>query len=123
MSSQPIPKISNVDVERIARREFGAESAHALEILSEYGADDWHKAPERVRVAALKLARGDIEALRGAIDTAKQDYRDVIAWAEYPKYMRDVSPSAEISAGDRKEVTDADWKQYVEWLNRPAPDD
>jgi len=118
--SQPTPKVSSADVERIVRRDFGSDSRRALDILSEYGKEDWHRETERVRLAALKLAAGDLRRLRSEIETASQDYRDVLASAEYPAYSRYVHPSAGLPETDRQIIIDADWRQYCEWLEREA---
>jgi hypothetical protein len=118
MTDQPTPNITRADVERIAAREFPHAAAGALAILDEYGAEDWHREAERVRMAALKLARGDLERLRAAIATAKCDYRDVLAPAEYPEYCRSIDPSRAVSPEERQRVIDADSRQYMDWLAR-----
>jgi hypothetical protein len=115
---QPVPGVTAADVERIARRDFPARASEALAILAEYGPERWHNEPERVRIAALKLANGNLKRLRQTIETAKCDYRDVLAPAEYPNYERFVpgpgtGPSAEV-----QRIIDADWQQFQEWFNR-----
>jgi GNAT superfamily N-acetyltransferase len=115
-TSQRTPAVTGKDVARIAAREFPADSASVLAILGEYGVEEWHREVDRVRVAALKLAAGDLDRLRSAIETAKQDYRDVLAHAEYPQYLRSVDPSETVAPDDKKRIRDADWKQYSEWL-------
>lgn len=111
---QPIPKVSHSDVERIARREYAGDDVKlALSILSEYQSDGG--SPARVQLAALKLARGNIVALQRAIETAKYDYRDVLAPAEYPRYSREIGfKGAQESL--RQEIINDDWKQYELWL-------
>ena len=72
----------------------------------------------RVRLAVLKLADGDLQALRREIDVVRSDYRDVLAYAEYPEYMQKVSPSAELAEVEREKIIRADWTQYQSWRNR-----
>lgn len=116
---QPIPKVTDTDVERIAVRDFGKERLpQALKILNEYGKQEWNRpGSPRVRLAILKLAKGDFELLSRQTEIAIQDFRDVIALAEYPRYTAEigfdrVAPKIERSA------IDEDWKQYCEWLER-----
>jgi hypothetical protein len=45
------------------------------------------------------------------VANACADYRDVLAWAEYPAYMRARTPAAQESA------VETDWKQLQEWLH------
>ena len=117
MPDQPTPEITSDDVERVLRREFAEhETDEARAILMEYGSEDWHREFDRVRVAALKLAKGTIAGLRAAIETANADYRDVLAPAEYPEYLRAVEPSANMTQEERQRIIDADWAQYSEWL-------
>ncbi len=119
MATQPTPTVTSEDVERVIARDFASESSHdAMAILGEYGTDGRYPEHDRVRLAALKLAAGDIGRLREAIEAAKRDYRDVLALAEYPEYSRSVDPSANLSASERQRIIDADWKQYSEWLSR-----
>jgi hypothetical protein len=100
MTAQPTPTVTNADVERIVRREFPADQiAEVLTTLNEYGRESWHREPERVRAAALKLARRTLEGLRDTMETAKCDYRDMLAAAEYPGYFRRVPESGGGSAG------------------------
>jgi hypothetical protein len=69
---------------------------------------------ERVALAILKLSDGDLSKLLDAITCARTDFRDVLAWAEYPESMR-LGPS-----GDAAEIRVArarDRAQYLRWLD------
>ena len=113
---QPIPEVTENDVIRIVQRDFPTEQFDAvMSILNGYGAEDWQHSVNRVRLAVLKLADGDLQALRRSIDS---DYRDVLAFAEYPDYMQKVSPSAALAEVERERIIRADWMQYQSWLNR-----
>jgi hypothetical protein len=68
-----------------------------------------------IHAAVLKLAGGDIERLSQLTEIAKADFRDVIAPAEYPRYLSARNPSA-LSAPERQAIFDADWAEYHAWL-------
>jgi hypothetical protein len=67
----------------------------------------------------LKLAQGNLGALCRAINTAKQDYRDVLAPAEYPEFMRaGMFQVKSLPVREQRRIIASDWKQYTEWLNK-----
>jgi len=68
---------------------------------------------ERVAVACLRLCRGDLGRLKQCADASLTDYRDVLAWAEYPRQM-DLGPGA--SASDQARATREDLDEYTQWL-------
>ena len=87
--------------------------------LSPYAASRLCKECSRVRLAALKLAPGNLESLRRHIANAEQDYRDVLVAAEYPEYMR--AGGFWVSKLPRKEqrrIINSDWDQYTKWLQQ-----
>jgi hypothetical protein len=80
---------------------------------------DGYTGPERPRVqlAIVKLCDEDgPDSLRRHVDTACQDYRDVLAWAEFPQQLRPDWFS--LSVTDRAKVVKADRQQYARWLAR-----
>lgn len=116
---QPVPDVSEEDVVRVVQRDFGPDQFDAvMKIVSEYGTGDRERGRHRVRLAVLKLANGNMAAVRSYIETAKCDYRDILAYAEYPEYMKTVSPSREIAEEKRERIILSDWDQYRNWLNR-----
>ena len=116
---QPVPRVTAADIERVIHRDFPkAKVEDVLAILAEYGTEIWHKEKERVRLAALTLANGSIEELRRAIDRAKLDYRDVLAPAEYPKFMQKGLRFRRLRSRDRELIYTDDWQQYERWLKR-----
>ena len=68
---------------------------------------------ERVAFAALKLAGSDLGELRRCADAARTDYRDILAWAEYPRQMRlgASAPAADLSTARREDAA-----EYQRWL-------
>src|SRR5581483_7665962 len=114
---QPVPRVTAADIERVVRRDFPeAQVADVLAMLAEYGTEIWHKERERVRLAALKLVNGDVGKLRSTIDRAKLDYRDVLAPAEYPKFMQEGMRFRRLRSRDREVIYTDDWQQYERWF-------
>lgn len=112
--NQPVPKISDADVERLVRREFPLDADKALAVLNEYGIKEYHREPARVKVAVLRMAGGDLKRLRSYVDLAKTDYRDVLAPAEYPVYFRTIGASS--TQADKDRAVAEDWRQYSSWV-------
>jgi len=92
------------------------EVADVLASLDRYGTEDYHRGRERVQLAILKLCDEKAGADPAEyVDAACGDYRDVLAWAEYPNQMRH-SPS--IAPKLREELIAKDRAQYLAWLER-----
>lgn len=73
----------DVEVERELVRAFpGRMREAAIRELERYGDGPHEKEPLRVRLAIIRLSRGSIDEVRQLVDAAKQDYRDVLMWAE-----------------------------------------
>lgn len=115
--NQPTPAVTSEDVEPIVRRDFPDDDFDkALAVLSGYETSNQQSEPYRVQLAALKLANGDLGALRYHIISANNDYRDIIAAAEYPVYMLQGSSITNLTECEKKLIIDSDWRQYKEWL-------
>lgn len=116
--NQPIPHVRAEDIERLVARDFRPEDvAAARAVLAQYGMKDWHREHMRVRAAALKMAAGSVERLQQAITQADRDYRDVLAYAEYPSYTKTISPS-ERDDSKRQSALSDDCDQYRAWFER-----
>jgi hypothetical protein len=110
---QPIPHYSDEDLERIIARDYPAQLRADVEaLLQSYGDETWHNEPLRVRMACLKLAGGDLVTLKRYLRDAGMDYRDVLAWAEYPAYMRAHGPD------EQRKAIESDWEQLQTWRHR-----
>ena len=103
-------------IARITRVFPDSEISDVLAVLDRYGAEG-EKEKNRVHLAILKLC--DEENLSDPskyVEAAKIDYRDVLAWAEYPNQMRtSPSPAGERDAVER--IREMDRKQYLKWLD------
>ncbi len=86
-----------------------------MAILVLYGKESYESETERVQIAVLKLSDGDLEKLRENVKAAKNNYRDILAFAEYPEQMsRDtwrMSDKEEV-----KRIQERDRRQYLNWL-------
>lgn len=108
---QPVPSYTEADLERLVAREFTPESRDAARaLLARYGVESWHREPVRVRIACLKHAAGDFKALEKAVSDACRDYRDILAEAEYPRYLTARDPEAKTRA------IEEDWNDLQDWL-------
>ncbi len=73
------------DVRAMADAMFPNEAPGVImSILDEYGTESHERERDRVQRAVLFLSAGDTDKLLHNVNVAKQDYRDVLMWAEYP---------------------------------------
>lgn len=116
--AQPTPDVTSRDVDRVVHRDFQKEQI--AEVLAALDKFDSGRAPSpRVHLAALKLADGSVEKLRGCLEVATSDYRDVLVPAEYPEFARIGHRSLKkMSIKERNRVIESDWRQYEEWLQK-----
>ena len=117
---QPIPQVTPDDVDRIVRRDFSADEYVAvMTILDAYGAENWQRERARVQLAALKVANRSAQKLHDCIESAKRDYRDILAIAEYPAYCKiGWSQIKNLSAEEQNRVIEGDRLQYEDWLKQ-----
>lgn len=78
--------VTRDDVKAMAEAMFPNEAPGVItSILDEYGTEGHELERDRVQRAVLVLSVGDIDKLLHNVNVAKQDYRDVLMWAEYPE--------------------------------------
>ena len=95
------------------------DTQEILDILNAYGTREMESGRTRVHLAILKLSEGNLSKLPELVAMAKRDYRDVIAYAEYPEQMKlGFVKMRELSPEQRKALKKRDAKQYTQWLNR-----
>jgi len=86
--------------------------------LQAYGTESYEPEKYRVYLAILKLCDEEGKADPASlVELAKQDYRDVLAWAEYPNAAK---PSTWGEKDPEKigKVSKMDLEQYENWLNK-----
>ena len=113
---QPHGTYTEDDLRRVIVRDFG-ESAlpSVMKLLLRYREEDGQREMLRVRMACLKLANGNLQALEREVAAACADYRDVLGPAEYPTYGRAKTEAEKDRAIER------DWAQLQAWLKRERP--
>ena len=83
-----------------------------LAVLTRYGTEKHEQEPDRVRLAILKLCdEEDAPDLERMVECAKQDFRDILTWAEYP------NQSKRLFSGD-EQLKAKDKAQYQAWLDK-----
>ena len=93
------------------------KSREVLSILNKYGDEDYHKEQVRVHLAILKLSEGQLDKLESYLESARSDYRDVLAWAEYPEEMMlGYTAKSQMTPDQITELRRRDREQYLNWL-------
>ncbi len=129
--SQSVPDINEVDVWRVIRRDFGADEVEAIyNVLSQYSSPLWAWGKDKSRephfgkmynehqvyLAILKLANGMRDKLEHQLQVANIDPRDVIGFAEYPRFTRIGFVGAEKLDAEAQRLIDDDFPDYMGWL-------
>lgn len=58
------------------------EAAAIIDLLDRYGTEPYEREKERVQLAIVELSAGSQERLQSLVQSAKLDYRDVLAWQQ-----------------------------------------
>lgn len=87
----------------------------AQTILSQYGKESYHQEPDRIKVAILKLCENNPENLTSLTAQACADFRDILAWAEYPESSKRWSLKAKNPEKYHK-ILEKDRQQYLMWV-------
>jgi len=74
--------LSKPVTEKVAQLFANDDRTEVMELLAAYGEQSHEREPERVRLAILKLSGGDEAEVRRLVEAARQDYRDVLWWAD-----------------------------------------
>jgi hypothetical protein len=83
-------------------------------ILGDYGREAQEREPDRVRLAILKLAGAELRSVEKYTGYAREDYRNILAWAEYPRQAREwVMPDPDA----KQKMIEADLTEYENWLH------
>ena len=110
-------KISQAVLRKIKNYWPAEDPEKILNILRRYGQDKYEEESPRIQLAVLKLSEGDLEKLEEFVDLAKRDYRDVLAFAEYPEEIRiGFVGMGELSEEEAKALRRRDREQYLSWL-------
>ncbi len=103
-------------------REYWPDDVDSVTaVLDRYGESSLtEESRARVQLAVLKLADGSRDALQDYVEMAKQDYRDVIALAEFTREMKSrhlARPNLSPEQHRELEVIRMrDREQYLTWL-------
>jgi hypothetical protein len=82
-----------------------------------FSEDDSARDLERVRLAIVKTAGGDLVELRRQVGIANRDWRDVFNLAEYPEALGiGLVVYSKLDERTRKEVEARDRQRYLGWL-------
>ena len=112
-----------MDLEAILNRKINSLfpdtnlKAEIIQTLNKYGVEKYEQEPIRLRLAILKLAGNDFEQVKIITQYAKEDFRDVLVWAENPrrcgngKFFLPGSP-------ENQNLIAADRTEYKEWLEK-----
>jgi hypothetical protein len=95
------------------------DQSTAEQQLDRYGVESHEREKDRVQLAILKLANGDLAKLAEMVAIAKRDYRDVLSWAEYPEeHLALWSLKPKVTAEEQArldEIRRRDREQYDAW--------
>ena len=122
-----MPRSRKVLLHKIRKNLSEFEPEVVIAILDRYGVESYENGRTRVQLAILKvfqeLAQQNespdvkLERLQNLVRTAKLDFRDVVAWAEYPEENRmGFREMKKLSPQQAKALRRRDRKQYLHWL-------
>jgi hypothetical protein len=115
LGQEPAAKISDKTLERLMRREFGSRAGEVNQKFQQVYSDT-PRGKNRFSAAILKLANRDLDRVDYYISACNNDFRDVVAQAEYPRFTRVAFD--EIAKCKKRQFYLSDWKEYLNWLRK-----
>lgn len=90
------------------------DRAKVCEVLGAYGSEKHEQEPHRVRLAILKLSGTELSEIEKWTKHAKEDFGDILSWAEYPRQSKKWSTP---DGPKKQKLIEADKQEYEQWLN------
>lgn len=88
-----------------------------MSILDQYGEGKYEQERERVQLAVLKLSEGRFKRLPDLVKAARGDFRDVLAWAEYPgEFKLGYTKMKQLPKEQSRQIRRQDRQQNIDWL-------
>ena len=87
-----------------------------VSLLNQYGTETCEKEISRVQLGILKLSGTSAEAIKMWVGVGKNDYRDVLAAAEYPNELN--APTWKMKETESAKIRDSDRRQYEAWIKK-----
>lgn len=87
--------------------------AKVINTLKSYGVERYEQEPTRVRLAILKLSGNDPDQIQANTRYAKEDFRDVLMWAEY---RRQGGKWSTPNGPKKQKLSAVDRLEYEDWL-------
>ena len=117
--SDLIPDISTKDIDYLITREFpNRNSSDIINVLNQYKSDS-NEGRNKIWCSIIKLCKGNVKKLEYYTERAVNDYRDVLLWAETPRYLKyDYSVLSKKSRKEQDLLAEEDYKNYNLWINR-----
>ncbi len=112
---QPAAKVTDNMLERLIQRDFGDQALNVKLKLSRIDGDT-HNGKNRISAAIIKLSKKDIKAIDYLLEMSKNDYRELIAQAEYPRCSKLAFDKME--ERDMKRIYLNDWIDYCKWIHQ-----
>jgi hypothetical protein len=104
-------------LEKITQYWPDVDPQEVMNFLDEYGVESHEQERARVQLAILKLSEGERARLEELVGIAKREFRDVLAYAEYPEEMSiGFIGVRQLSSTEVKALRDRDKEQYLQWL-------
>ena len=101
-------------IAKVASVWGAAAVTDVMRALDAYLGDDSPEGRARVQLAVLKVVGDEQAKIPDLVAAAQRDFRDVVAWAEYPEELR--SPTWRLPAAEQARIRTADRAQYLAWL-------
>lgn len=113
--NQFTPQVCEQDIERVLRRDIPVEHQQELrEIIQSIQVIEKH----RVILACIKNAGGDVEKVKCNLTEASGYYREILAEAEYPFYLKKMFRIDKLTEQEKTDIIEKDKQQYLNWFNR-----
>ena len=112
---QPVAKVSDVVLERLIQREFGNQADLVRRKLLQVESET-NVGRNRISAAIIRLSDKDINTIDRDIEQSKNEYRDLISQAEYPKCSK--LGFIDMDKQNKKIIYLDDWTEYSKWLNQ-----
>lgn len=110
--TQPVASITDEELAILIKRDYPDQTDLVKTKLNKIKSDT-QQGKNRIAASVLKLAEKDLTKVDFLVKRANEDFRDIVAKAEYPRTSR--YGFGERDEEERKQDYLKDWEEFSEW--------